>query len=344
MRFPTYDKPKIIDCSEDFPSHIGLPRGCLEEMFKVFAEFHIKVEFQDERNTGVSIDMSFLGELSPQQKAVLLATKSYDNGVLSASTAFGKTVVAINMIAERRVNTLILVHRSQLMDQWKEQLAAFLGVPLTSIGEVGGGKDSRTGIIDIAMLQSVAHQNEVKDFVAEYGQIIVDECHHISAYSFEQVLKKVRAKYVLGLTATPVRKDGHHPIVFMQCGPIRYRDNPRKQAAARPFEHIVIPRYTNITLPPGIQPPSIQEMYAAIAIDDKRNDLIFDDVLTALTEKRSPLIITERTTHVEYLANRFEKFAHNVKVLKGGLIGHSDRMRNVISRNCGVWYQLYKKY
>jgi superfamily II DNA or RNA helicase len=319
MRLPTYDKPRIIDCSEDLPCHIGLPRGCLEKMVKVFADFHIQVEFKDKRNTGASIDVSFLGDLSPQQKAVLMAIGVHDNGVLSASTAFGKTVVAINLIAERKVNTLILVHRSQLMDQWKEQLAVFLGIPHTSIGEVGGGKDTRTGIIDIAMLQSVVHQNEVKDFVAEYGQIIVDECHHISAYSFEQVLKKARAKYVLGLTATPVRKDGRHPIVFMQCGPIRYRDNPRKQAGARPFEHIVIPRYSNLTLSPGIQSPSIQEIYAAIAIDDKRNDLIFDDVLTALTEKRSPLIITERTAHVEYLANRFEKFAHNVKVLKGGL-------------------------
>ncbi|WP_407311760.1 TOTE conflict system archaeo-eukaryotic primase domain-containing protein [Desulfosporosinus sp. SB140] len=319
LRLPTFDKPRVIDCSEDFSNYIDLPRGCFDEMLKVFQEYHIKVEVQDNRNYGDSIDVSFLGSLNPRQKVVFSEIEAHDNGVLSASTAFGKTVVAINLIAHRKINTLILVHRSQLMDQWKEQLSVFLGIPLNSIGEVGNGKDSRNGNIDIAMLQSMVHQNEVKGFVEEYGQIIVDECHHISAYSFEQVLKKARAKYILGLTATPVRKDGHHPIVFMQCGPIRYRDNPRKSAAERPFDHVVIPRHTNFMFSTGIQAQGIQEIYNAITDDEKRNDLIFDDVLIALTEKRTPVIITERTAHVEYLANRFEKFAHNVKVLKGGL-------------------------
>ena len=123
------------------------------------------------------------------------------------------------------------------MDQWHERLKAFLNTD--SIGRIGGGRDKKTGLIDIGMIQSLGHKGVVKDLVAEYGQIIVDECHHISAFSFEQVLKQAKAKYVIGLTATPVRKDGHHPIIIMQCGPIRFRVDAKRQARERPFEHIL---------------------------------------------------------------------------------------------------------
>jgi superfamily II DNA or RNA helicase len=134
---------------------------------------------------------------------------------------FGKTAIAAWLIAKRKVNTLVLVHRQQLLDQWHERLTMFLSLPATSIGQIGGGKSNRTGYIEVAVIQSVHRKDEVKDFVAEYGQVIVDECHHISAFTFEQVLKQVKARYIVGLTATPTRKDGHHPIIYMQCGPIR---------------------------------------------------------------------------------------------------------------------------
>ncbi|MHB1405535.1 MAG: TOTE conflict system archaeo-eukaryotic primase domain-containing protein [Desulfitobacteriaceae bacterium] len=319
MRLPTFGKPIMVNCAQDFSRYIGLPRGCQEEVIQFFKTHQVRVDLEDKRFTGIGIDINFEGELKSQQQDAVSTLLEYDNGVLSATTAFGKTVVALNIMASRKVNTLILVHRRQLMDQWKERLATFLGKPVNLIGEIGGGKDTRTGKIDIAIIQSLVRNGEVKDSVTEYGQVIVDECHHISAFSFELVLKKVAAKYVLGLTATPVRKDGHHPIVMMQCGPIRYRVSPKQNLESTALEHIVIPRYTNFTLSESIDAPGIQEIYAALVRDESRNAMIFDDVLKALDAGRSPLILTERTSHIEELTKLFGKFARNIKVLRGGM-------------------------
>lgn len=245
---------------------------------------------------------------------------THDIGILSAATAFGKTVVATWLIAERRVNTLVLVHRRHLMDQWYERLNMFLKPEggKAAIGRIGGGKDRSTGIIDIGIIQSLNRRGTVKDMVAGYGQVIVDECHHISAFSFEQVLKEAKARYVVGLTATPQRKDGHHPIIVMQCGPVRYRVDAKKQAALRPFEHVVVPRITGFRIP-NVEKAGIQDIYSALAEDERRNEMIFDDVLKALTEGRSPIILTERADHVEKLAGMLKRFAKNIIVLKGGM-------------------------
>src|SRR6266568_1195927 len=169
---------------------------------------------------------------------------SHHTGVLSAATAFGKTVVAAWLIAQRRVNTLVLVHRRQLLEQWIERLSAFLDLPPKSIGRIGGGRKKPNGMLDVALIQSLVRKGVVDDRVGEYGQLIVDECHHLPAHSFEQVVRRAKAKYITGLSATVARKDGHHPIIFMQCGPVRHRVDAREQAAARPFSHTVFVRPT----------------------------------------------------------------------------------------------------
>ena len=164
----------------------------------------------------------------------------HETGVLAATTAFGKMVIAAWVIAQRGVNTLVLVHRRQLLDQWVERLSTFLDVPTKSIGRIGGGRNRPTGRIDVGIFQSLVRKGVVDDRVAEYGQVIVDECHHLSAHSFEQVIRQSKARFVAGLSATVARKDGHHPIIFMQCGPVRHQVNARVQAASRPFEHFVL--------------------------------------------------------------------------------------------------------
>jgi len=280
---------------------------------------NISFEIIDECFPGNPIDVTFCGELSDLQYSAGLALMPHDNGILSAATAFGKTVLAAWLISMRKVNTLVLVHRRQLMDQWKERLATFLNISPKSIGQIGGGKDKPSGIIDVGIIQSLSRKGVVKDIVAEYGHIIVDECHHISAFSFEQVLKQAKAKFVLGLTATPVRKDGHHPIVIMQCGPIRFRVDAKNQAKIRPFNHVVIPRFTNLEIPIAVKNLEIQDVYASLITDEERNNMIFDDLLKALDEGRSPILLTERTTHVEYFAERLKGFAKNVIVLRGGM-------------------------
>lgn len=320
MRLSTFDKPRIISCAEEFPKHIGLPRGCLDEVVAFLEYNRVKADVVDERLTGATMDFVFQGELRSLQKEAAEAILPHDIGILSAATAFGKTVVAAWLIAERRVNTLVLVHRQHLMDQWYERLNMFLkpGDGKAAIGRIGGGKDRSTSNIDIGIIQSLNRKGTVKDMVAGYGQIIVDECHHISAFSFEQVLKEAKAKYVVGLTATPQRKDGHHPIIVMQCGPVRYRIDARKQVALRPFEQVVVPRITGFRVP-NMEKAGIQDIYAALAQDERRNEMIFDDVLKALVDGRSPIILTERADHVEKLAGMLRRFAKNIVVLKGGM-------------------------
>jgi superfamily II DNA or RNA helicase len=315
MRLSTYGKPRIISCAEDFDKYIGLPRGCLDESLALLKVHGIRTDIKDERFSGMPIDADFDGELRPIQKEAVAELLKHDFGVLSAPTAFGKTIMAAYIIAKRKTNTLVLVHRRLLMDQWHERLNTFLKTD--SIGRVGGGRDKRTGLIDIGMIQSLNQKGVVKDLVAEYGQIIIDECHHVSAFTFEQVLKQMKAKYITGLTATPIRKDGHHPIIIMQCGPIRFRGDARQQALERPFEHVVILRYTDFKMPEGAE-DGIQPVYAAMIRAEQRNDLIFDDLLNALENGCSPLILTERTEHVDELAERLRNFARNVIVLKGG--------------------------
>jgi len=319
MRLSTYDKPRIIGCAEEFPKYLALPRGCLTDVLALFRELNIKAEIADQRFSGEPIKAKFTGQLRPPQKAAVKNLSKHDIGILAATTAFGKTVVATWMIAKRKVNTLILVHRQQLMDQWREKLSIFLNIPVKQIGLVGAGREKPSGRIDIAMLQTLFRKGEVKDLVANYGQVIVDECHHIAAFSFEQVMKQVKARYVLGLTATPTRKDGHHPIIIMQCGPVRHRVNPKDAMAESPYKHVVKIRYTDFHMPFESSHSHISEVYGALAADEKRNQLIIKDILESLEAGSTPLLLTERTQHVEYMVAQLREHVKNIIVLKGGL-------------------------
>jgi len=322
MRLPTYDKPRIIHCCEDFPKYIGLPRGCLEEIQELLLAHNIETQLVDERFSGIPIDCQFIGMLRPDQEMAAEAMLNHDTGVLAATTAFGKTVIAISLLAQRGVNTLILVHRRQLLDQWVARLKQFLDIDPKQIGQIGSGKHKPTKIIDIAIIQSLSKKGVVDDIVGEYGHLVVDECHHISARSFEIVARQCKAKYITGLSATVIRKDGHHPIIFMNCGPVRYKVDPRKQAASRPFRHKVITRKTSFVLPPSIDTNKntvIHEIYSALVADEERNSMILGDVLQTLQEKRFPLLLTERREHLDKFAELLSTLITNVFVFKGGM-------------------------
>ena len=319
MRLSTYGKPRVVSCGESFPEHIGLPRGCLEEVIRVFKDHSVQTEIQDERTAGQHIDVSFHAALRPEQQDACTQVLAYDQGVLSAPTAFGKTVVGAYMIGKRAVNTLILVHRRQLMDQWRERLAAFLALPGESIGQFGGGKNKRTGVIDVAVIQSLQRKGTVEDFVGDYGHVIVDECHHLSAFTFERVLREVKAKYVLGMTATLTRKDGHHPIINMQCGPVRFHLDAKKAAESSHIEHKVIPRLTDFTWNGTEHETTIHDIYAALIIDQGRNELITRDLQRVLGMGRSPLVLTSRKEHLDYLSGRLNEVCPHIFVLKGGM-------------------------
>jgi len=319
MRLPTYNKPRVIACGQEFPQHIAVPRGCLTETMALLESHKIRPEVRDERFAGTPIEAEFQGQLRPLQEEAVAKITSHDEGILCAPTAFGKTAVAAWLIAKRKVNTLVVVHRQQLLDQWQGRLGMFLDLPAKAIGHVGGGKAERTGCVDVAVIQSLYRQDEVKDFVAEYGQVIVDECHHISAFTFEQVMRQVKAKYVVGLTATPTRKDGHHPIIYMQCGPVRFSMSARTMTETTPFEHKVAPRYTEFRMAPELTEITIQDIYAALVGDVLRNEMIADDIVRAVESGRCPLLLTGRTEHLQFFASRLAGVAKHVFVLKGGM-------------------------
>jgi len=239
MRLPTFGKPRVISCAELFSKHVALPRGCLDGLISLLGSVGIAAELRDERQQGQLLAARFLGELTPEQSESAATLLKHETGVLAAATAFGKTVVAAKMIAARERNTSVLVHRRQLLEQWVARLQAFLDIPPGGVGIIHGGKKRPTGILDVGLMQSLIRRGVVSDLVADYGHVVVDECHHLSAVGFEAIARAAKAQYVLGLSATVTRKDGHHPIIYMQCGPVRYRVDARKQAASRPFDHKV---------------------------------------------------------------------------------------------------------
>lgn len=390
LRLPVWNKPRIIACAENFPNHIGLPRGCLDAAISVLAEHNIQAKIQDERQSGRPLvetvesrileasdqppnrrtrqrnphraqastaadepiaarpatkpanepaevpTITFHGKLRHEQNKAVNAMLAHDHGVLCAPTAFGKTVTAAALIATRGVNTLILVHRTELLDQWKERLCGFLGLSENEVGMIGGGKATKRAVkakkshtegnmsaavsqvaetlIDIAMVQSLTRQGTINPIVEKYGHVIVDECHHVSAVSFEQILKAVKARYVLGLTATPIRRDGLQPIIMMQCGPIRHRasraETTPTSLKVHAYEIAVaecvaagcvddLGAKAENTYPAAdhtSQP--IQTVFHTLAQDKVRTEFVVNHAMVQFRQGRKVLLLTERTDHL----------------------------------------------
>jgi len=295
MRMSVWDKPRIIGCAENFPQHIALPRGCFDAARDLLADNGIRLDLRDERHAGTPIAVGFSGTLRSDQEAAVAAMLGHDAGVLCAPTAFGKTVTAAAIIARRGVNTLVLVHRTELLKQWHVRLAAFLDAGRDVIGVIGGGKNRPTGQIDIAVMQSLSRQGEVDPLVESYGQVIVDECHHVGAASFDAILRRAKAKHVVGLTATPIRRDGQQPIIFMQCGPIRHK---AAQPLDAPHDLAVTPQFIEspISLPPEA---GIQDVFRHLAQDAARTAAVASAITDAFRQGRKVLALTERTEHID---------------------------------------------
>lgn len=333
MRLSTFNKPRIISCADDFQEYIGLPRGCETDLFTLVSDPKTTVNITDKRNNGANIDVNFVGYLRNEQPVAVAELLKHDTGVLCGTTAFGKTVAAIKIISERKVNTLIMVNKVSLVNQWKDRITEFLHFNGLSeaekndsyafIGQIGDGKQKRSGVIDIAIMQSLTRKGDVKDFIKEYGMVIVDECHHVPAFSFELIMKSVNAKYVYGLTATPSRKDGHHPIIFMHCGPIRYRDDARKQAEKRPFDHFIAPRFTSFRIHKLADKEekdwTIQELYAELVKNEIRNQQITDDVFTCHQQGKNCIVLTERVEHVKILSTLIRERIPDAIPVTGGM-------------------------
>jgi superfamily II DNA or RNA helicase len=325
MRLSTALTPRVIACAEDLERFLALPRGCVAEAAQLFGEHGIRLTIDDERHEGELIAVGFRGELTATQKSAADALLKHDTGVFVGPPGIGKTVLGTYVVAQRARSTLILVHRRPLLEQWIAQLAMFLGIDEKEIGRIGGGKRKPNGRLDVAMIQSLVRGDKVEDLVAGYGHVVVDECHHLPAVSFERVLSQVKARYVLGLTATPHRRDGHQPIIEMQLGPARFKADARSQADNRPFAHTLIVRESGFRMPDEGWHPGIQEIYRALAADTGRNRLILDDVIAALEEGRSPILLTERKDHLQYFEQRLRGMVRHLIVLQGGMTAKERR-------------------
>jgi superfamily II DNA or RNA helicase len=318
MRLSTATTPRVISCAEDLALHISLPRNCVTEARELLTGHGARLLVDDQRQAGSPLSLNFHGALTALQGNAATALEEHEIGVFVAPPGIGKTVLGTYLVAKRACSTLILVHRKPLLEQWKVQLAMFLNVDPKDIGQIGGGQRKPNGRLDVAMMQSLVDKEGADDIVQEYGHVIVDECHHVSASSFERILSEVKARYLLGLTATPQRRDGRQPITEMQLGPIRFRVDAKSQAARRPSEHKLIVRETGFGAPAQELGSAIQDLYRALADDEARNQRIVDDIVSALEEGRSPIVLTERKDHLDRLADRLRGLVRHLIVLKGG--------------------------
>jgi hypothetical protein len=317
LRLSTARIPRVISCFEEHTEHIAIPRGCLDRLQELFEEHGVKLVLDDKRIAPTGPPYSFHGTLREAQQEAIDRILQHDLGVLSAPPGFGKTVIGARLIANRGCSTLVLVHRKEPLDQWIARLSLFLGIEPKGIGRIGAGKNKPNGMLDIAMIQSLVRKDEVSDTVAGYGQVIVDECHHLPAVSFERVLNEVKARYVVGLTATPYRRDGHQPIIHMQCGPVRHSVHPKSQEARTQFKNQLICRTTEFTM--ETPDAAIQDIFASLVNDKMRNALILTDVKQALKDGRSPVLLTERKEHLDILADGLRDDVKHLIVLSGRL-------------------------
>ena len=331
LRLSTYSTPRIISCFDITDDYLAMPRGCEDAILSFLNENGAKYNIVDETNHGTPISVSFQGKEREEQQAAINALLMHSNGVLHATTAFGKTVTAAAIIARKMVSTLILVHSKALLAQWHERLTEFLSIDyveppvpkkrgrhkkFSTIGCLDSTGNSLHGIVDVALIQSCLDGDSVKPFVENYGMVIVDECHHVSSVTFENVLKGVKAQTVYGLTATPIRKDGHQPIIFMQCGPIRFSADAKNQMINQSFERYLIPRFTSYrSITDDKQ--SITTLYQLLSEDEIRNTLIVEDVCKVVEAGRTPIILTNRTAHVTILAEKLRDKVKNVVTLTG---------------------------
>lgn len=339
MRFSTHDTPRIISCAEIVDNYLHMPRGCEDAIREVFKSKNLPISVEDNTQHGIPINATFVGELRSEQQDALQSLVRFDNGTLSATTAFGKTVTAAALIAKHQTNTLVLVHTKALLQQWQQTLCRFLDIELPAeepsrkrgrrkkispVGTLDSSGNHLNGIIDVALLQSCLDEDSVKPFMHSYGMVIVDECHHVSAITFENILRLISPRYVYGLTATPIRKDGHQPIIFMQCGPIRYQASkllPQQSAISR----VLVPRFTayrHLSEDP-ITFPRLTDFLIA---DKARNQLIVSDVCKALVEGRTPIILTSRTSHVDILSQLLTNCCQHVIPLIGSASARDKRL------------------
>ena len=331
MGLSTKGIPRIVFCGYDDSGYMCVPRALLDPVIDRFKEADIPFSYTDNRCAGTPLIVSFNGTLYEEQMRGAKAILEHDNGILAATTSFGKTVVGAYMIAQRKTNTLILVHNTEIQKNWIEDLEKFLDIRAelpeyqtktgrvkkrkSVIGKLYAGHNSMTGIIDVAIFSSLGKGDEINPIIEKYGMVIMDECHHGAAQTVEDVVGAAKAKYVYGLTATPKREDGLEKKVFMQFGPIRFRYTAKERAEKQGIYHFVYPRFTRLVSASDLK---VTEANRAVIECDSRNEQIIADVENCIQNGRTPLVLTKYKEHAQLLYQRLQGKADHVYLLQGG--------------------------
>jgi superfamily II DNA or RNA helicase len=332
LGYSNYYNFSSIYLGMDVDGYIKIPRGLLEKLTEACDSVGIKYTIDDQRERGVPIKCSFMGSLKDKQDIAAGIMLSHDNGILSAATAFGKTVVCSYLISQRKVNTLILVDKINLMSQWVKELDEFLrcddDLPeyttktgrvkkrSSVIGTLGGSKETLSGIIDITTVGSLYRKGDFHERINSYGMVILDECHHAASVTCQEILRKVNAKYVYGVSATPVRSDNLEKINFMYLGPIRHKYTALERAADQGINHYFIPRYTRV-ITTSYDKDNVSESYKLVAESEIRNQQILNDIRECVNEKRTPVLLTKFKEHAKLLYDALRSDAEHVFLMYG---------------------------
>ena len=316
MRFSTWDTPRFIRCYREDLEWIHVPRGLVSHVTELVERVGSRLDITDRRPGHESIELRFAGTLQPHQQEAVDAVVDHDLAVIVAPPGAGKTVTACAVISHHRQPTLVLVDRRPLLAQWRERLGEHLRLDDEEIGVIGGGEDRPGGLVDVAMIQSLARRERPDELFGRYGLVVVDECHHLPAVSFEACVRTAPTRRWLGLTATPYRRDGLEGIIAMQCGPTRHETRSGDLPDTALVQRRLIVHTTGFV---HDDTASIQEVLGALAEDEERTKQICADLVQALDAGRTCLVLTQRTAHIDAVCRQLAATDHDVHVLKGGL-------------------------
>lgn len=312
LRFSTWNTPRLIRCYGETLDGLLLPRGVRERAASIMAEAGSQLVIYDECSDPAPIGLRLRAELTAEQQHACDVLASHEQGVLVAPPGSGKTVIACGLIAHHDRPALVIVDRKPLVEQWRDRLATHLSLSQGQIGQLHGGRPRATGVIDVAMMQSLARREDISEVTASYGFVVVDECHHVPAVTFERCVRQIPVRRWLGLTATPYRRDGLEGLIAMYCGPIRHRLTPGTGTMTHELEFVV---HRTIFAPPGVHDLSIQQLFRTLVEDGGRTEAVCADIASAVAGGRNCLVLTQWTDHLDRLVSELSRLGLSPLVL-----------------------------
>ena len=300
-----YKVQKFFKLIEENESNVFLPRGFLNHLVSFLKESQIPHNLIDQRPQIKETDITSNIKLLPEQTPIVEKAIASESGVIVAPSGSGKTIFGLEIIVRRKLPALILVHRKQLLDQWVERIQSFLEIPKKDIGQYYAVKKKSGENITVAMMQTLVRIGNLTQLQNQFGTVIVDECHHIPAKTFREVVSQLNPKYIYGLTATPKRKHNDESLIYAFIGDIivEMEGYPEmsEPGPVKPFKTDIIIRETNLEIPFKFTTDNFQLLTKLVSFDTNRNQIIVKDIVEQISLGRKILLLSERRDHLEIL-------------------------------------------